>query len=99
MMSLAGASRAVVPVLPEFVVPPGCPAAPTALAAGAGTAAAPAAPFADVPDAAELAALPVEHPARNTPPPSRTAPTARPAAPNGVRLFRRFRPRMFSMPL
>jgi len=91
-------------VLPALVAPPGCPAA---LAAAAGMAAAPAAPFADVPDltelaATELAALPAEHPARNKPPPSMTAPMARPAAPNRVRLVpadRRLNPRVFSMPL
>jgi hypothetical protein len=63
---------------------------------------APTAPFADVPDAAELLALLAEHPARNEPPPSMTAPMARPATPNDARLVladRRFKPRVFSMPL
>ena len=99
MMSPAGASRAVVPVLPVLFVPPGCPAA---LGAGAGMAAAPAAAFADVPDAAELAALLAEHPATSKPPPSMAAPMARPATPNRARLVpadRRFKPRVFSMPL
>jgi hypothetical protein len=65
-------------------------------------AAAPAAALADVLDAAELAALLAEHPARNKPPPSMAAPMTRPATPNRARLVsadRRFKPRVFSMPL
>src|SRR5579863_4107023 len=99
MMSLAGASRAVVPALPEFLVPAGSPAA---LAAGAGTAATPPAVPDTAPDAAELDALLAEHPARNKPPPSMTAPRARPAMPSGGRLIladRRLEPRVFSMPV
>ena len=76
MMLPAGASRAVVPVLPWP------PALPWAADLGAGTAAAGAAavrlprPRSD--ELAALLELP-EHPARNMPPPSRTLPIMRPA--------------------
>ena len=82
MMLPAGASRAVVPVVPW---PPALPWAADlgagAAAAGAAAFAYPAAPpavFAAASD--ELAALLElpEHPARNMPPPSRTLPIMRP---------------------
>ena len=90
MMSLAGASRAVVPVLAE------CPAAlfadPAAAAtppAGAATGADDGAASACAADAAaELDELP-EHPASSIPPASMAPPTARPAAaPKRVRRIR-----------
>jgi hypothetical protein len=75
MMLPAGASRAVVPVLPWP------PALPWAADLGAGTAAAVPAAFAPPATSDELAALLElpEHPARNMPPPSRTLPIMRPA--------------------
>jgi hypothetical protein len=97
MMSLAGASLAVVPALA------GCPkalfAAPGAGAATSGAAA--AAGGAATPDAepAEPAELP-EHPASSIPPASMTPPIARPAAPNRVRPARpdrRFKLSVFNM--
>ena len=100
MMSLAGASLAVVPALA------GCPkalfAAPAAGAATSGAAA--AAVGAVTPDAepAELAELP-EHPASSIPPASMTPPIARPAAaPNRLRparADRRFKLSVFNMPV
>jgi len=102
MMSLAGASRAVVPVLAR------CPAAlladPAAGAPPAGAATAPdgtaSACAADEP--AELAEL-AEHPASSIPPASMAPPTARPAAaPNRarrVRADRRFKLGVLNMPL
>ena len=98
MMSLAGASRAVVPV------PADCPAAlffdpaaPTPATAADGTASACAAD-----EAAVLAELP-EHPASSIPPASLAPPTARPAAaPNRarrVRADRRFKLGVVNMPL
>src|SRR5260370_41324453 len=100
MMSLLGASRAVVPALA------GCPAAlpaardPAAAAPGARASAVGAA----IPEAeaAELADVP-EHPASNIPPASMTPPIARAAAaPNRVRLVRadrRVLPRTVPPPL
>src|SRR5271165_1798492 len=106
MMLLAGASRAVVPVPP---CPPGALLG-AALAAGACAAAAapPAAVLAAPYDELallELALLELaaEHPARNMPPPSRTLPIVRPATTpclvRPVRVQRRVKLRVFSMPL
>ena len=105
MMSLAGASRAVVPV-------PFCgstAARPAVPLMGMGAAACPAAALAgspeltELPELAELLELPAEHPARNMPPPSMTPPMVRPAmAPRRVRpvrVRRRAKLRVFSMPL
>ena len=102
MTSLAGASRAVVPV------PAGCPAAlladPAVAASPAGAAtAADGTASACAPDAvAELAEL-AEHPASSIPPASMVPPTARPAeAPNRmrrVRADRRFKLGVLNMPL
>jgi hypothetical protein len=98
MMSLPGASRAVVPAL-------ACPLAllaaldPAASAPGARAAAVGAA-TAD-PEAAELADV-AEHPASSIPAASMTPPIARAAAPNRVRLVRadrRFKLSVFRMPV
>ena len=113
MMSLAGASRAVVPV--SFCGWAGAlPAAvrPAALATGAGAAVGPDPASADIPELtalpelaelAELFELPAEHPARNMPPPSTTLPSMKPTmAPRPVRpvrVPRRAKPCVFSMPL
>ena len=102
MMSLAGARRAVVPVLA------GCPLAllaaaadPDAPALGARASAVGAATAPEAADA-ELADVP-EHPASSVPPASMTPPIARAAAaPNRVRLVRadrRFKLRVFHMPV
>src|ERR1700678_4209099 len=97
MMSLAGASWAVVPALancPEALLAAadaGAPTAGTAAAAdGAATTPDPAAVL------AELAELP-EHPASSIPPASMTPPIARPATPNRVRADRGFKLRVFNM--
>jgi hypothetical protein len=102
MMSLTGASRAVVPAPAgcpaKLFADPGTPAGPAAAAAVDGTGAGAAIPD---PDAAlpELAELP-EHPASNIPPASMRPPIARPAAaPDRRRAGRRFKLSMFSMPL
>ena len=77
MMLLAGASLAVVPVPP---CASGRPAMdPGAACAGAAAFAFPAAPAATPDELATLFELPVEHPARNMPPPSKTLPIMRPA--------------------
>src|SRR6516162_6928418 len=100
MMSLAGASRAVVPV------PADCPAAlfsdpaaPTP-AAGAAAAADGTASACTADEAAVLAELP-EHPASSIPPASMAPPTARPAAAANrvrrVRADRRFKLRVLNM--
>ena len=100
-MSLAGASRAVVPALagcpvalPAAAVDPGAPA-PGARDAAVGAATPDA-------EAAELADV-AEHPASSIPPASMTPPTARvAAAPNRMRLVRadrRFKLRVFRMPV
>src|SRR5580693_6520270 len=100
-MSLAGASRAVVPALaccpvalPAAAVDPGAPApGARAWAAGAATPDAEAAELADV----------AEHPASSVPPASMTPPIARvAAAPNCARLVRanrRFKLSVFRMPV
>ena len=102
MMSLAGASRAVVPVLAD------CPAPlaerPAAAAADpAGGAATPAADGTASPCAAAEPAELLEHPASKIPPASMAPPIARPAAaPNRVRPVRadrRFKLGVFNMPL
>ena len=101
MMSLAGASRAVVPV------PADCPAAlfsdpatPTPAAGAAAADGTASACAADEP--AELAEL-AEHPASSIPPASMAPPTARPtAAPNRMRRIRagrRLKLRVLNMPL
>ena len=108
MMLLAAASLAVVPVPPW---PPGALRA-AALAdrgqRGLPAATAPAAVLARLWDEAallELAPLELaaEHPARNMPPPSRTPPIVTPAATpclvGPVRVRRRVKLRVFSMPL
>jgi hypothetical protein len=101
MMSLAGASRAVVPV------PADCPAAlfsdPATPTPAAGAAAADGTASACAADeAAVLAELP-EHPASSVPPASMAPPTARPAAAANrvrrVRSDRRFKLRVLNMPL
>ena len=102
MISLAGTSRAVVPVLA------GCPAAlcadPAAATplAGAATAADGTASACAADALAELEELP-EHPASSNPPASMAPPTARPAAaPNRVRRVRadwRFKLGVLNMPL
>jgi len=76
---------------------------------GAGAAADPDAAFAgkpeltEVPELAELLELPAEHPARNMPPPSTTLPSMKPAVVprpvRPVRVRRRAKLRVFSMPL
>src|SRR5580704_9440395 len=104
MMLLAGASRAVVPV------PPGAlraAALPAGASAGAGTARPDAAAAAASDELAPLELAPLElaaeHPARNMPPPSRTLPIVRPATTpclvRPVRVWRRAKLRVFSMPL
>jgi hypothetical protein len=101
MMSLAGASRAVVPALA------GCPVAPLAAALDPGAPAPGARPSAvgaatADPEAAELADV-AEHPASSVPPASMTPPIARAAAaPNRMRLVRadrRFKLSVFHMPV
>jgi hypothetical protein len=103
MMSPAGASRAVVPVLPGWPPEEFCPAAPAAAATGAGKASLPAADRADVPDALDAELELPEHPARNIPPPRMALPIARAATAwylvCPARAPRRVRPRVFSMPL
>jgi hypothetical protein len=106
MMLLAGASRTVVPV--SAWPPAALRAAPlpagAAVAAGAATAW-PAGPDCDVaaPDELALLELAAEHPARNMPPPSRTLPIMRsamaPCLVRPVRVGRRVKLRVFSMPL
>ena len=99
MMSLAGASRAVVPVLA------GCLAAlfadPAADTPPAGAATAPGGTASEC-AADELAEL-AEHPASSIPPASMAPPAARPtAAPNRVRRVRadrRFKLGVVNMPL
>ena len=98
MMSLAGTSRAVVPVsadwLAALLADPAGAAIPGTAAAADGT----EAPAADD-AAAELDELP-EHPASSIPPASMAPQIARPAAaPNRVRADRRYRLSVFSMPL
>ena len=102
MMSLAGASRAVVPVLAEWLVElAGCPADPSAGAATAPAADRTAALCA-ADEAAELADV-LEHPASRIPPASMVPPIIRPAAaPNRMRAVRgdrRFRLSAFNMPV
>jgi hypothetical protein len=100
MMSLAGASRAVVPTLDELAE---FPATRPSAAEGTGAAIAPWDAAATVPlpaAAAELLALLPEHPARNIPPASKVPPIARAAAPDRMRLAladRRFKLNVFSM--
>jgi len=96
-MSLAGASRAVVPVLADCPAPlAGCPAGPAAGADGTAAALSAAA------EPAELAELP-EHPASKIPPASMAPPIARPAAAlnrvRPVRADRRFKLSVFNMPV
>src|SRR5260370_34380947 len=101
MMLLAGPSRAVVPMLLANFRP--APLAEGAAACAGTPSAWPAAVLASAPD--ELAALfeLAEHPARNIPPPSRTLPIMRPATAPGLvrplRVRRRDKLRVFSMPL
>jgi hypothetical protein len=101
MMSLAGASRAVVPALA------GCPVTPLAAALDPGAPAPGARPSAvgaatadpEAAEAAELADV-AEHPASSIPPASMTPPIARAAAPNRMRLVRadrRFKLSVFHM--
>src|SRR5580658_6909666 len=103
MMSLPGASRAVVPAFAGCPVAllaaldPGPPApGARAWAAGAAT------PDAEAAEAAELADV-AEHPASSVPPASMTPPIARvAAAPNRGRLVRanrRFKLSVFRMPV
>src|SRR6516165_3661454 len=95
MMSLAGASRAVVPALDDFAA-----ALPAAAEGAAAPSPAPGAARAAGPDAAEELAGPPEHPARNSPPASMAPPMAAAAAPDRVRLVRagrRFKLSVFSM--
>ena len=108
MMSLAGASRALVPVVPgdpaADLSAGALPAAALLSGAPAAAAAPPATDCAETPDevAAELALLP-EHPARSRPPPSNALPIARAATAwylvCPLRARRRVKPRVFSMPL
>src|SRR5580693_4163028 len=100
MMSLAGASRTVVPTPDEPAEPADFPAMLPAAAEGTGAAsAAPGAALTPVPAAAaELAALLPEHAARN--PASMAPPIDRAATPVRVRLAvadRRFKLNVFSM--
>ncbi|HTX28640.1 MAG TPA: hypothetical protein VME19_16650 [Streptosporangiaceae bacterium] len=102
MMSLTGASRTVVTVLvlPDCASP--WPGAALGTGAGAAAPAAGAAALRAPLDAAELDALPPEHPATNSAPPSMVPTTASPATPNRVRRARADRPfklTVFSMPL
>src|SRR5580704_5313018 len=104
MMSLAGASRAVVPALA------GCPVTPLAAALDPGAPAPGARPSAvgaatadpEAAEAAELADV-AEHPASSVPPASMTPPIATAAAtPNRMRLVpadRRFKLSVFHMPV
>jgi hypothetical protein len=107
MMLLAGASRTVVPVSawpPTALRAAPLPAA-AAEAAGAAATAWPAGPDSDfaAPDELALLELAAEHPARNMPPPSRTLPIMRsamaPCLVRPVRVWRRVKLRVFSMPL
>jgi hypothetical protein len=99
MMSLAGASWAVVPALadgPEALLAAPGGSAPVAGAAAAAVGAATTPDPAAVPD--ELAEVP-EHPANSIPPASMTPPIARPTTPNRVRADRAFKLRVFNMPV
>jgi len=99
MMSLPGASRAVVPALAGCPVALFASLAPDAPALGARASAVGAAtPTAEAPELADVA----EHPANSIPPASMTPPIARAAAPNRVRLVRadrRFKLSVFHMPV